>query len=225
MRKLLFLLVISPLAIVAQTKFGYFSYSAVLDSLPQYKEAMQDYDKLKERCMKEIDHNELQLTRFYVAFLDGQREFPEPILRKRQKELQQMIDNSVVFRDQLKVWLRHAKDSLTVPSRQAIDSALCRVCSELSLSHAVDTDRSGYRYINPEFGEDITEEILSVIFHPELPLRNAVECAEPVDSLSSVNAVPMTKLIPATEITVKEEVKKDSAETADAAPLFPEMKR
>ena len=112
MRKLLFLLIFSPLALFSQSKFGYFSFDSVLDSLPQYKVAMDDYDKLKKRCLKEIEHNEQELTRFYVAFLDGHRDFPEPILRKRQKELQQMIDNSVLFRDQLKVWLRHAKDSL-----------------------------------------------------------------------------------------------------------------
>ena len=112
MRKLLLLLLFSPLALVAQNKFGYFSYKAVLDSLPQYAIAMESYDKLKQRCLKEIDHNEQQLTRYYVAFLDGHREFPEPILRKRQKELQQMIDNSIVFRNELKAWLRHAKDSL-----------------------------------------------------------------------------------------------------------------
>lgn len=168
----------SPFALMAQTKFGYFSYKAVLDSLPQYQVAMEDYDKLKQRCLKEVDYNEQELTRFYVAFLDGQRDFPEPILRKRQKELQQMIDNSIVFRDQLKRWLRHAKDSLSQSSYQLIDSALPRVCEELSLTYIIDTDNGGYKYINPMCGENITADVISAILRPELPLRNIVECAE-----------------------------------------------
>lgn len=168
----------SPFALMAQTKFGYFSYKAVLDSLPQYAIAMEDYDKLKQRCLKEVDYNEQELTRFYVAFLDGQRDFPEPILRKRQKELQQMIDNSIVFRDQLKRWLRHAKDSLSQSSYQLIDSALPRVCEELSLTYIIDTDNGGYKYINPMCGENITADVISAILRPELPLRNIVECAE-----------------------------------------------
>lgn len=199
MRKLLLLFLFSPLVLMSQEKFGFFSYNAVLDSLPQYKVAMESYDMLKQRCLKEIDHNEQELTRFYVAFLDGHRDFPEPILRKRQKELQQLIDNSIAFRDELKAWLRHAKDSLTASSRLLVDSALVRVCTELSLSYVIDTDNGGYRYINPLFGEDVTKDIVSAIIFPELPLRNVVECPEV--ATDSIMEIPATEL-PATEMDV-----------------------
>ena len=199
MRKLLLLFLFSPLVLMSQEKFGFFSYNAVLDSLPQYKVAMESYDMLKQRCLKEIDHNEQELTRFYVAFLDGHRDFPEPILRKRQKELQQLIDNSIAFRDELKAWLRHAKDSLTASSRLLVDSALVRVCTELSLSYVIDTDNGGYRYINPLFGEDVTKDIVSAIIFPELPLRNVVECPEV--ATDSIMEIPATEL-PATEMDI-----------------------
>ena len=182
----------------SQSKFGYFSYATVLDSLPQYKQAMNDYEKLKQRCLKEIEHNEQELTRFYVAFLDGHRDFPEPILRKRQKELQQMIDNSVIFRDQLKVWLRHAKDSLSAQSVQMVDSALHRVCTELSLLYAINTDEAGYKYLNKQFGQDITNDVLSVILYPERSLRKIIELVT-VDSTYIATDKPMFDGIPATE--------------------------
>ena len=204
MRKLLFLLLFLPLALFSQSKFGYFNYTTVLDSLPQYKEAMDNYDKLKKRCMKEIEHNEQELTRFYVAFLDGHREFPEPILRKRQKELQQMIDNSVVFRDQLKVWLRHAKDSLSVPSRQLVDSAVQTVCIEQSLMYAINIDRGEYRYINSQFGVDITEEILAVLQRPAdyVPADSviAVDSVDVATGEALAEEIPATLRIPATLI-------------------------
>ena len=215
MRKLLLLFLFSPLVLMSQEKFGFFSYNAVLDSLPQYKVAMESYDMLKQRCLKEIDHNEQELTRFYVAFLDGHRDFPEPILRKRQKELQQLIDNSIAFRDELKAWLRHAKDSLTASSRLMVDSALVRVCTELSLSYVIDTDNGGYRYINPLFGEDVTKDIVSAIIFPELPLRNVVECPEV--ATDSIMEIPATEL-PATEmdiITIE-----NSVEEAGKAEIF-----
>lgn len=215
MRKLLLLFLFSPLVLMSQEKFGFFSYNAVLDSLPQYKVAMDSYDMLKQRCLKEIDHNEQELTRFYVAFLDGYRDFPEPILRKRQKELQQLIDNSIAFRDELKAWLRHAKDSLTASSRLLVDSALVRVCTELSLSYVIDTDNGGYRYINPLFGEDVTKDIVSAIIFPELPLRNVVECPEV--ATDSIMEIPATEL-PATEmdiITIE-----NSVEETEKAEIF-----
>lgn len=214
MRKLFLLFVFSPLVLMSQDKFGYFSCKAVLDSLPQYTAAMESYGKLKQRCLKEVDHNEQELTRFYVAFLDGQHDFPEPILRKRQKELQQMIDNSIAFRDQLKKWLRHAKDSLAASSYMAVDSALPRVCEELSLSYAIDTDNGGYRYMNPMFAQDITQDIISVILHPERPLIDVVESIEmAIDSICGEEFPATETIIPATSVeTTATDINAESVE-------------
>ena len=187
MRKLLFFLLLLPLAAMAQGKFGYFSYSEVLKSIPQYKKATESYNKLKQRCNDEIERNKIELTRNYVAFLNGQRDFPEPILRKRQKELQQLVDNSVAFRDQLKAWLLQAKDSLYAPCHNIVDQALVRVCSEMQLSYAVDTDNSVYRYINPAMGEDITQDIIAAILNPEAPVRSLVKPEEPANVAGDEN--------------------------------------
>ena len=211
MRKLLLVLLCTPMFLVAQNKFGYFSYSAVLDSLPQYHEAMNEYNKLKQRCNEEIEHNELQLTRTYVAFLDGHRSFPEPILRKRQNELQQMIDNSVHFRDELKKWLREAKDSFCAPCYDTIDIALERVCTEMKLAYAIDIDRRTYKYINPEMGEDITGLILKAIFHPELPLVEIVE----VEEETAETTVLPEETVATTEVTEVTEEEKEEAPTTE----------
>ena len=205
--------------LVAQNKFGYFSYNAVLDSLPQYHEAMNEYNKLKQRCNEEIEYNELQLTRAYVSYLDGQRNFPEPILRKRQNELQQLIDNSVLFRDQLKSWLREAKDSFCAPCYDTIAVALKRVCTEMKLAYAIDTDKNIYKYINPEMGEDITAYILQAIFYPELPVGGFVEPEQDVlvvaENPSNIVALPIEEAeVSATESSDTDGVA-EVAETID----------
>lgn len=203
--------------LVAQNKFGYFSYKAVLDSLPQYHEAINEYNKLKQRCNEEIEHNELRLTRTYVSFLDGHRNFPEPILRKRQNELQQMIDNSVHFRDEVKKWLREAKDSFCAPCYDTIAVALKKVCTEMNLAYAIDVDRNIYKYINPEMGVDITEYILKAIFHPELPLVEIVEPEQNVvivaEESSNIVATSMKEVVE--EEAVQE--KSDVSETTEVA--------
>ncbi len=178
MRKLFLLLLLLPLATVAQTKFGYFSYDKVLKSLPQYKKATESYEKLKQRCNDEVERNKLELTRNYVAFLSGHRDFPEPILRKRQKELQQMIDNSIAFRDQLRVWLAQARDSLYAPCYKVVDEALQRVCTAMELAYAVDTDNGSYKYINPLLGEEITQDIINAILDPDALIRVLVKPEE-----------------------------------------------
>ncbi len=169
MRKLLLFLFLLPSALSAQAQFGYYSTSRVLEALPQYAQAQLDYQRLCQRCEKEIEHNEKELTRQYVAFIDGHRDFPEPILRKRQGELQRMVDNSVEFRKQLKMWLAEAQDSLYASSYNALDAALEKVCVACNLDYAIDSDIMAYRYINPNKGVDITRMVIDAALYPDKP--------------------------------------------------------
>lgn len=170
MRKVLIFLFFLPSALSVQAQFGYYSTSRILEVLPQYAQAQLDYQRLCQRCEKEIEHNEKELTRQYVAFIDGQRDFPEPILRKRQGELQRMVDNSVEFRKQLKIWLAEAQDSLYASSYNALDAALEKVCVACNLDYAIDSDVMAYRYINPNKGVDITRMVIDAALYPEKPV-------------------------------------------------------
>ena len=164
MRKYLFLLLMLPMAVAAQTSaFGYFRYKKVVEQLPEYQQVCNDYEELKKQCDAEIARNEEQLTRSYVAYLDGQNEFPEPILRKRQKELQELVDKSILFRKELQAWLTAAHDSLYAPLRAKVDDAVSRVCLHNNLAYIIDLDEAGYKFINPTCGFDITNALLGTL--------------------------------------------------------------
>lgn len=193
MRKLLFLLLFIPAVSFAQVSgFGYFSLSQVMDSLPECKKAQDEYNLLLERCDSEIAHSEAELTRYYVSFLDGQNTFPEPILRKRQKELQDMVDRSVVLRDQLKECLAQAHDSLFNSIISNIDKATERVCLRNNLAYAIDTDKAAYRFVNPMIGIDITELVIKEVLSPmpleqqQSPTRIVLEAAVPENKAQEV---------------------------------------
>lgn len=152
-----------PLAAVAQVRFGYLNYSEVVQQVPQYKEAQKHYDELLKRCEQELVRNEEELTRNYVSFLDGQREFPELILRKRQKDLQDLVDRSIVFRDQVKKWLIQAHDSLFAPVNAIVDNAIARVCMHNELAYVIDIEKAGYLFVNPAMGYDVTTAVVNTI--------------------------------------------------------------
>ena len=171
MRKyLLLFMLLLPMVVSAQTKFGYFNYNKVFQQHPQYAELKAEYDTLVCRCEKELMHNENELTRAYVSFLDGQRDFPEPILRKRQKELQELVDKSVKFRIELKRWLSQVKDSLFVAITNNVNEAIERVCLYNNLSYAIDLEKNCYAFINPRFGVDIDSALIAVMNGLEIPL-------------------------------------------------------
>ena len=170
MRRLFLLLFLLSSSMLVKAQFGYYSGNGVLQALPSYHQAKADYERLCQRCEKEIEHNERELTRQYVAFLDGYREFPEPILRKRQNELQRLVDNSVNFRKELKKWLVEAKDSLYAPSREAIVAAVEKVAVACDLDYVIDTDAAAYKYINSKKAVDITRMLLDAALYPDKPV-------------------------------------------------------
>ena len=50
MRKYIFLLLLLPMAVVAQTNtFGYFRYKKVVEQLPEYQQVCNDYAELKKK--------------------------------------------------------------------------------------------------------------------------------------------------------------------------------
>lgn len=193
MRKIFFILLLVPAALMAQNiRFGYFSAKRVMDSIPAYAIAQDEYASILERCDNEVTRGEQELTRTYVAFLDGQSTFPEPILRKRQKELQDLVDRSVVLRDQLKEWLAQAHDSLFLPLEQQVDRAVKAVCLAGDLAYAIDTDKESYRYINPAYGVDITVLVIEEILNPAPVADEAAEpqATEPADTIEAQQLVP-----------------------------------
>lgn len=203
MRRYLFFLLLFPLALTAQTKFGYFNYDKVLQHHPQYNVVKADYDSIVRRCEKELLHNENELTRAYVSFLDGQREFPEPILRKRQKDLQELVDKSMVFRVQIKEWLAQVKDSLFAPLTSSLEASAEQVALYNNLSYVINVDGDTYTFINPRFGINIDSAIVTVMNGLDTPLLvpiteasgEAVENSVGASALLH-NASEATKIIP-----------------------------
>lgn len=216
MRKIFFFLLFFSFALFAKAQFGYYSNSNVMKALPTYEQAAADYERLCNRCEKEIEHNERELTRKYVAFLDGYRDFPEPILRKRQNELQRLVDNSIAFRKELTSWLAQAKDSLFAPSREMIETALEKVCVACNIDYAIDVDVVAYAYINPNKAVDITTMLLDAALNPDKPVT-ALEGYEECLKFFGQDVCPKenSELVEAVEETVL--VTEASAATADEA--------
>ena len=213
MRKIFFFLFFFSFALFAKAQFGYYSNSNVMKALPTYEQAAADYERLCNRCEKEIEHNERELTRKYVAFLDGYRDFPEPILRKRQNELQRLVDNSVNFRKELKLWLVQAKDSLLAPSREAVAIAVGKVSAACDLDYVVDTDVAAYVYMNPNKAFNITRMLLDAALYPDKPATELDGYDDYLNQfgLSKPVALPATGL---KEAVVNEEVATDEVKVA-----------
>ena len=87
-------------AATQEVKFGYVSYSTLLESMPDYAVAMNKYAQLEEKYAAETRRVEDEFNAKYEAFLEGQRDFPPSILNKRQSELQELLEKNIAFKNE-----------------------------------------------------------------------------------------------------------------------------
>ena len=144
-------------------KFGYLSYDAVLKAMPSYAEAQKSFNDLKASYAKELERSESEFSKQFAEYVDGQKTFPENILLKRQKELQQLMEQSLTFKQEAQQLLDKAEKELMQPVHQKLKEALYKIGSERGYDYILNTDNNSYPFVNNQTGEDITAEAISVV--------------------------------------------------------------
>jgi outer membrane protein len=162
MKRLSFILPFLFLCIAAsaqQVQIGYFSFEQVLRELPEYAKAKQDLAALKAKYEAEAQKGEEEFQRKFVDFLQGQKEFPQAIMQKRQAELQNLMDAGVTFRVKSQELIAQAEKDLMHEATNRLNQALREVGAEYGYVCILNTDNNSCPYINPALGVDVTELI------------------------------------------------------------------
>lgn len=141
----------------AQIQFGYISYEQVLKEMPEYAKAKQDLAALKAKYEAEAQKGEEEFQRKFVDFLQGQKDFPQTIMQKRQAELQALMDNGVAFRMKSQELIAQAEKDMMQEAQKRLNRALLEVGVELGYGYILNTDGNSCPYINPVVGVDVTD--------------------------------------------------------------------
>ena len=167
MKRILYILLIivnCQLSIVnsaqAQVKFGYLSYESVLKQMPEYAQAQQSLTDLKTKYEQEATRGEDEFQRKFSEFLQGQKDFPENILMKRQAELQALMETGIKFRQEAQELLTKAEKDLMSGVQARLNDAIRAVGVESGYGAVLNTDNNSCPFINPVMGEDITASVL-----------------------------------------------------------------
>lgn len=159
MKRLIFIfpLLMFCLAASAQIQFGYMSYKQILQQLPEYAQATKNLAILKAKYEAEAQKGEEEFQRKFVDFLQGQKDFPQAIMQKRQAELQTLMDNGVAFRMKSQELIASAEKDLMQEAYKRLNRALLEVGVEYGYGYILNTDDNNCPYINPVIGFDVTE--------------------------------------------------------------------
>lgn len=147
--------------IIQPQHFGYISYDEVLHAMPEYPVAMESIRKLKETYDQELVRAEKDFTRKFSEFVDGQKDFPENIMLKRQKELQMLMEESMRFKEEARQMLTQSEKELMAPLHQRLKEAMRTVGLQRNYAYILNTDNNSYPFINlTGEAEDCTQLVL-----------------------------------------------------------------
>jgi outer membrane protein len=143
--------------------FGYLSYDTVLRAMPEYGQVQQQLTKLRSQYEAELKRVEQEFNRKYEEFLDGRADFPPTILRKRQSELQELMQRNVDFRNKSVKEISEAETRLMQPLKDKLSKAIVLVGHQEGLAFILNTDQNACPFINPTVGTDVTQLVRNAL--------------------------------------------------------------
>lgn len=162
-RNLLILFTLMALTATAQSKFGYVSYKDIVKALPEYSIVIEHLDELQAKYEAEIARSEREFNQKYSDFIEEQAGFPDNIRIKRHKELQELMEKSIVFKDEVNRTMREARREMMKPLYEKVDEAAMKICIDEGYDYILNTDDRAYIAINPNNGKNITAQLKEVL--------------------------------------------------------------
>lgn len=167
------LLSLIAIGTMAQSKFGYVSYKEIVTALPEYCIVNAHLDELQAKYEAEIERSEREFNQKYTDFIEEQSQFPDNIRIKRHKELQELMEKAMAFKNEINDAMREARHEMMKPLHDKVNEAVMKVCIEGNYDYILDMDDRTYIAINPQSGTDVTS-----LVKQELGMEQQEEYAE-----------------------------------------------
>ena len=172
-RSIAILLSLIAIGTIAQSKFGYDSYKEIVTALPEYSIVNAHLDDLQAKYEAEIERSEREFNQKYTDFIEEQSQFPDNIRIKRHKELQELMEKAMAFKNEINDAMREARHEMMKPLHDKVNEAVMKVCIEGNYDYILDMDDRTYIAINPQSGTDVTS-----LVKQELGMEQQEEHAE-----------------------------------------------
>ena len=151
----------SPVTVSQPLKFGYLSYQQVLEAIDGYDEVQKTIAGLRQAYAQELNRSEEIFSKQFAEYVEGQKNFPDNIRLKRQKELQQTMEESLQFKQEAKELLQKKEAEVVDRLRERLNRAISEIASERGYAFVLNTDNNSFPFVNGAMGDDITNELLN----------------------------------------------------------------
>ena len=170
------LMLIAPMSIFAQQKFGYVNSAEVIQVMPEFEKAQKEVKELEKMYTDEFNAMRTELEKKGTEFEKAQKDsLPENILKRRYEELMQLDERLRQYSQEVTANLQQAEQEKMIAIQQTLRNALDAVGAEGGFICIFDLS-GGIPYINKNLCEDVTMKVRAKLGIP----ANAVPAANPL---------------------------------------------
>lgn len=154
----LLLMLVAPMSIFAQ-KFGYFKSESIIPVMPEYAKAQTDIQALQKQYEDEIKRASEEFNKKFAEFQQEQKNLPQNILERRQKELQELSEKGMQFQQDAQQQLQKAYADMMNPIYEKMEKAVQAVGKAGGYVFVLDLNRTDIPYVDETQAKDITNDI------------------------------------------------------------------
>ena len=174
MKKIFILLMlIAPMSMFAQQKFGYVNSAEIIQVMPEFDKAQKELKELEKMYTDEFNGMRTELEKKGTEFEKLQKDsVPENILKRRYEELMQLDERLRQYGNEVSANLQQQEQEKMVAIQQELLKALDAVGAEGGFVCIFDVS-GGMPYISKTLCEDVTMKVRAKLGIP----ANAVPAA------------------------------------------------
>ncbi len=159
LKKIAFLLLLAtPMSVFAQ-KFAYFRSTEIIVVMPEYAKAQTDILAMQKTYEDEIKRTSDEFNKKYAEYQEEQKNLPQNIQERRQKELQELSEKGIQFQQDAQQQLQKAYTDMMEPIYKKMEDATTAVGKAGGYTFVFDLNRTDIPYINEAEAKDITNDI------------------------------------------------------------------
>ncbi|MBQ8866699.1 MAG: OmpH family outer membrane protein [Bacteroidaceae bacterium] len=154
------LMLIIPMGLCAQQKFGHVNSSAIIPLMPEYTTAQTELQSLQKQYEDEIKRMEDELKKKSEEFEAQKATLPANIAERRQTELQELYNRMQQYFQDGQMHMEKASADKMGAIREKLTAAIKEVGVAGGYVYIMDT-AAGVPYISETLSTDVTETVKS----------------------------------------------------------------
>lgn len=148
----LLIMLVLPMGVFAQQKFGHMNSQEVIIVMPEYTKAMADLQALEKKYTEELTRTQEEFSKKYQEFQQAiaKDSLPQNIAERRQKELMDMQQRQEQFQQDAQQGMQKAQTDLMTPIYKKLDDAIKAVGTSEGVIYIFDQARTPIPYVGSQ---------------------------------------------------------------------------